>query len=83
MGRRVEEYYRKYGISIEYSSDLAIAMRRKMNDWFRILQILQTSTGPGDDQLLQLAWNHVGEYFVDRQKWCAKYQSYCFLFHIF
>ncbi len=50
-------------------SDLAIAMRRKMNDWFRILQILQTSSGPGDDQLLQLAWNHVGDYFADRQKW--------------
>uniref|UniRef100_F1L3D6 WD repeat-containing protein 35 n=1 Tax=Ascaris suum TaxID=6253 RepID=F1L3D6_ASCSU len=49
--------------------DLAIAMRRKMNDWFRIMEILQHSTGPGDDQLLKQACNHVGDYYADRQNW--------------
>ncbi|KAI6243756.1 WD repeat-containing protein 35 [Aphelenchoides fujianensis] len=33
--------------------DLAIDMRIKMHDYFRVLQILQTSSGPGDDSLLQ------------------------------
>ena len=49
--------------------DLAIALRKKVHDWFRILQILQMGTGVGDDVLLQEAWNHVGDYFADRQKW--------------
>lgn len=49
--------------------DLAIDMRKKMFDWFRVLQILQTSSGPGDDILLQQAWKHVGNYFMERQKW--------------
>ncbi|VDM42438.1 unnamed protein product, partial [Toxocara canis] len=49
--------------------DLAIAMRRKMNDWFRIMEIVQRSSGPGDDQLLKQAWNHVGDYYADRQNW--------------
>lgn len=44
-------------------------MRKKMFDWFRVLQILQTSSGPGDDILLQQAWKHVGNYFMERQKW--------------
>ncbi|MFH4979253.1 hypothetical protein AB6A40_005962 [Gnathostoma spinigerum] len=49
--------------------DLAISMRKKMNDWFRIVEILQKSTGPGDDQLLKEAWDHVGDYYADRQNW--------------
>lgn len=40
-----------------------------MHDWFRVLQILQSSNGPGDDVLLQRAWKHVGDYFMERQKW--------------
>lgn len=51
--------------------DLAIDMRTKMHDWFRVLQILQSSSGPGDDVLLQRAWKHVGDYFMERQKWLA------------
>ncbi len=49
--------------------DLALALRRKVHDWFRVLQILQSQSAPGDDQLLQEAWSHVGDYFADRQKW--------------
>ncbi|VDK51291.1 unnamed protein product [Anisakis simplex] len=59
--------------------DLAIAMRRKMNDWFRIMEIVQRSSGPGDDQLLKQAWNHVGDYYADRQNWmqAAFYYEKC------
>lgn len=70
--------------------DLAIALRKKVNDWFRVLQLLQVPSpsspqplnsggalvfemggGGGDDALLQEAWNRVGDYFADRQKWYA------------
>ena len=53
--------------------DLAIDMLKKMYDWSRIQQILQNSSGPGDDILMQQAWKHVGDYFFERQKW---YQNY-------
>uniref|UniRef100_A0A0K0FYV2 ANAPC4_WD40 domain-containing protein n=1 Tax=Strongyloides venezuelensis TaxID=75913 RepID=A0A0K0FYV2_STRVS len=46
--------------------DLAIDMRKKMNDWFRILQILQTSKCSGDDILLQQTWKHVGDHFLEK-----------------
>jgi WD repeat-containing protein 35 len=51
-------------------------MRVKMNDWFRVLQILQSSSGPGDDILLQQAWKHVGDYFLERQKWQSAAKHY-------
>lgn len=47
-----------------------------MHDWFRVLQILQSSTGPGDDVLLQRAWKHVGDYFMERQKWQSAAKHY-------
>ncbi|CAG9538621.1 unnamed protein product [Cercopithifilaria johnstoni] len=49
--------------------DLAIELREKMNDWFRIAEILQKSKQPGDDELLKKAWNHIGDYYAERQKW--------------
>ncbi|EJW70715.1 hypothetical protein WUBG_18377 [Wuchereria bancrofti] len=49
--------------------DLALELREKMNDWFRIVEILQKSKQPGDDELLMKAWNHVGDYYAERQKW--------------
>ncbi|VDN93551.1 unnamed protein product, partial [Brugia pahangi] len=49
--------------------DLALELREKMNDWFRIVEILQQSKQPGDDELLMKAWNHVGDYYAERQKW--------------
>lgn len=52
--------------------DLAIAVREKMNDWFRIMEILQKSSAPGDDELLRKAWNHVGDYYAERQNWLAR-----------
>uniref|UniRef100_A0A0R3RYI0 ANAPC4_WD40 domain-containing protein n=1 Tax=Elaeophora elaphi TaxID=1147741 RepID=A0A0R3RYI0_9BILA len=49
--------------------DLAIELREKMNDWFRIMEILQKGKQPGDDELLKKACNHVGDYYAERQKW--------------
>ncbi|TKR82028.1 hypothetical protein L596_015808 [Steinernema carpocapsae] len=56
--------------------DLAIEMRKKLKDWFRILQIIQQSSGPGDDVLRLEAWRRVGDYFADRQKWDVAAKHY-------
>lgn len=49
--------------------DLAISLRIKLGDWFRVLQLLKTGSGDCDDTLLQQAYNAIGDYFADRQKW--------------
>ncbi|XP_013413466.1 WD repeat-containing protein 35-like [Lingula anatina] len=48
--------------------DLAIALRKKLGDWFRVVQLLKTGSG-GDDVQLEEAWNAIGDYYADRQKW--------------
>lgn len=49
--------------------DLAISLRIKLGDWFRVLQLLKTGSGDSDDALLKQAYNAIGDYFADRQKW--------------
>ncbi|XP_068194364.1 WD repeat-containing protein 35 isoform X1 [Antennarius striatus] len=56
--------------------DLAISLRIKLGDWFRVLQLLKTGSGDCDDALLQQAYNAVGDYFADRQKWVNAVQYY-------
>lgn len=52
-----------------YVRDLAIGLRIKLGDWFRVLQLLKTGSGDSDDALLEQAHNAIGDYFADRQKW--------------
>ncbi|GMF25436.1 unnamed protein product [Phytophthora fragariaefolia] len=47
--------------------DLAIDLRQRLGDWFRVVQLVQS--GGGNDVLLTHAWNMIGEYFSDRHKW--------------
>ncbi|XP_014673639.1 PREDICTED: uncharacterized protein LOC106813910 [Priapulus caudatus] len=49
--------------------DLAVALRRKLGDWFRVVQLLKSGEGAGDDVQLEEAWNAIGDYYADRQKW--------------
>lgn len=56
--------------------DLALALRRKLGDWFRVLQLLQVGSGAGDDVQMEEAWNAVGDYYADRQKWSNAIQHY-------
>ncbi|TKS86180.1 WD repeat-containing protein 35 [Collichthys lucidus] len=56
--------------------DLAISLRIKLGDWFRVLQLLKTGSGDCDDTLLEQAYNAVGDYFADRQKWVNAVQYY-------
>ncbi|KAI2522522.1 WD repeat domain 35, partial [Homo sapiens] len=56
--------------------DLAIGLRLKLGDWFRVLQLLKTGSGDADDSLLEQANNAIGDYFADRQKWLNAVQYY-------
>ena len=54
--------------------DLAIAMRIRLGDWFKVEKLVQQ--GHGDDSLLHLAWNKIGEYYADRRKWIKAVQYF-------
>ncbi|XP_034051333.1 WD repeat-containing protein 35 isoform X2 [Thalassophryne amazonica] len=56
--------------------DLAISLRIKLGDWFRVLQLLKTGSGTCDDALMEQAYNAIGDYFADRQKWASAVQYY-------
>ena len=48
--------------------DLAVNLRAKLGDWFRVVQLLKHGS-VGDDKMLEKAWNSIGDYYADRQKW--------------
>ncbi|KAJ3015471.1 WD repeat-containing protein 35 [Thoreauomyces humboldtii] len=48
--------------------DLAIDLRERISDWFRVVQLIKSGAG-GDDIVLEKAWSHIGHYYYDRQKW--------------
>ncbi|CAG0891619.1 unnamed protein product [Cyprideis torosa] len=48
--------------------DLAIALRRKLGDYFRVIQLLKIGS-IGTDAQMSEAWDAVADYFYDRQKW--------------
>ncbi|XP_062851768.1 WD repeat-containing protein 35 [Trichomycterus rosablanca] len=56
--------------------DLAISLRIKLGDWFRVLQLLRSGSGDCDDALQEQAYNAIGDYFADRQKWLNAVQYY-------
>ena len=47
--------------------DLAIQMRKRIGDYPRVVQLLQT--GGGNDQLMKEAWDMIGEQYADKFKW--------------
>ena len=55
--------------------DLAIQLRRKLGDWFKVLQLLK-SGGGGTDRDIEEAWNCIGDYYSDRHKWDEAVQYY-------
>mmetsp|Transcript_7812 Transcript_7812/g.27429 ORF Transcript_7812/g.27429 Transcript_7812/m.27429 type:complete len:1008 (-) Transcript_7812:93-3116(-) len=48
-------------------SDLAVDMRVRMGDWFRVEKLIQE--GGGNDAMLATARNKIGDYYAERQKW--------------
>jgi len=49
--------------------DLAIDLRIMLGDWFKVVQLVQSGGGVGDDELLRTAWQNIGDYYASRQKW--------------
>ncbi|XP_030575104.1 WD repeat-containing protein 35 isoform X3 [Archocentrus centrarchus] len=56
--------------------DLAISLRIKLGDWFKVLALLKSGSGDSDDALLEQANNAIGDYYADRQKWVSAVQYY-------
>jgi WD repeat-containing protein 35 len=54
--------------------DLAVELRMRLGDWFRVVQLIQS--GAGDDKLLQTSYANIGHYYADRQKWEKAYKYY-------
>lgn len=52
--------------------DLAIDLRVRLGDWFRVVQLAHG----GDEDLLQQAWSATGDYYADRGKWSNAAQYY-------
>nr|CAD7408133.1 unnamed protein product [Timema cristinae] len=46
--------------------NLAILLREKLGDWFRVVQLMKMGKG-GSDVLMEEAWNNIGDFFADRQ----------------
>mmetsp|Transcript_312 Transcript_312/g.287 ORF Transcript_312/g.287 Transcript_312/m.287 type:complete len:161 (+) Transcript_312:2110-2592(+) len=47
--------------------DLAIQMRMKIGDWFRVVELVQE--GYGNDDILREAYDRIGDFYSDRFKW--------------
>ncbi|KAF1331198.1 hypothetical protein FI667_g4547, partial [Globisporangium splendens] len=68
----VAAYFQQFGVAEELyckidRKDLAIDLRQRLGDWFKVVQLVQS--GGGNDTLLTHAWNMIGEYYADRHKW--------------
>jgi WD repeat-containing protein 35 len=61
-------------MTVFLSRDLAYQLRRKLGDWFRVVQILQ-SGAIASDAMQNEAWNELGDFYYDRQQWlvCCSY----------
>ena len=56
--------------------DLAVNLRVKLGDWFRVVQLLKSGGAGGNDTLYQKAWNAIGDYYSDRLKWASAVSYY-------
>ena len=55
--------------------DLAIGLRRKLGDWFKVLQLLKAGGG-GTDREQEEAWNYIGDQYAEQHKWEEAVQYY-------
>lgn len=54
--------------------DLAIALRQRLGDWFRMMQLIKTSA-TGSTAQCETAWNNIGDYFAERSQWSVHLTS--------
>ncbi|XP_076282876.1 intraflagellar transport protein Oseg4 [Lasioglossum baleicum] len=48
--------------------DLAITLRQKLGDYFRVVQLMKMGIG-GSDKQMEHAYNKIGEFYAERQNW--------------
>uniref|UniRef100_A0A9J7XKM3 WD repeat domain 35 n=1 Tax=Cyprinus carpio carpio TaxID=630221 RepID=A0A9J7XKM3_CYPCA len=65
-----------YFSRFEEAERMYLDMDRSLVIWFRVLQLLKTESGDYDDAFLEQAYNAIGDYFADRQKWLNAVQYY-------
>lgn len=71
----VESYFKKFDDAERHyiemdRKDLALDLRTKLGDWFRVVQLLKVVGGVmGDDTQMTQAWNAIGDYYAERQMW--------------
>lgn len=58
-------------IIIHCCSDLAIALRKRLGHWFRVVELLKMSPNTPESQVKQ-AYSNIGDYYIDRQNWLVK-----------
>uniref|UniRef100_A0A6V7J502 Uncharacterized protein n=1 Tax=Bracon brevicornis TaxID=1563983 RepID=A0A6V7J502_9HYME len=55
--------------------DLAITLRQKLGDYFKVLQLMKMGIG-GSDKQMELAYNKIGDHFAERQNWESAREYY-------
>nr|XP_026487691.1 WD repeat-containing protein 35 isoform X1 [Vanessa tameamea] len=55
--------------------DLAIALRKRLGHWFRVVELLKMSVTTTDAQVKQ-AYSNIGDYYIDRQNWTGALEYY-------
>ncbi|XP_063617701.1 WD repeat-containing protein 35 [Cydia splendana] len=55
--------------------DLAIALRKRLGHWFRVVELLKQSASTTDAQVKQ-AYSNIGDYYIDRQNWAGALEYY-------
>ncbi|KAF7991771.1 hypothetical protein HCN44_010572 [Aphidius gifuensis] len=55
--------------------DLAIKLRQKLGDYFRVLKLMKIGIG-GSDKQLEHAYNKIGDYYAERQNWESAKEYY-------
>jgi WD repeat-containing protein 35 len=54
--------------------DLAVDLRQRLGDWFKVVQLLSKTDGP--DARLKEAYGKIGEYYATRQSWAKAAANY-------
>ncbi|XP_028043319.1 WD repeat-containing protein 35 isoform X1 [Bombyx mandarina] len=55
--------------------DLAIALRKRLGHWFRVVELLKMSANTTDAHIKQ-AYVNIGDFYIDRQNWSGALEYY-------
>ncbi|KAJ2953608.1 hypothetical protein O0L34_g1214 [Tuta absoluta] len=55
--------------------DLAIALRKRLGHWFRVVELLKMSASTTEAHVKQ-AYSNIGDYYIDRQNWTNALEYY-------